>query len=60
MLALSGDPAPVGVKITAIVHDESADTVEPQVPTVTVKSVAFAPLKLSITDSGNPDLRTAI
>jgi hypothetical protein len=60
MLALSGDPPPVGVNVTAIVHDELADTVEPQVPPVTLKSVAFAPLKLSITDSGNPDLLVTV
>ena len=56
MLALSGDPPPVGVKVTAIVHDEFAGAVDPQVPPVTAKSVAFGPLKLSPTDSGNPDL----
>ena len=52
-LALSDDPPPVGVKVTAIVHEEFAGAVEPQVPPVTAKSVPFGPLKLSPTDSGN-------
>src|SRR5271163_4696970 len=60
MLALSAAPPPVGVNVTAIVHDESADTVEPQVPSDTVKSLAFAPLKLSLTDSEDPDLLATV
>ena len=55
MLAFFADPPPVGVNVTAIVHDEFAGAVEPQVPPVTAKSFAFAPLKLSPTDSGNFD-----
>ena len=60
MLALSGDPPPVGVKVTAIVHDEFAGAVAPQVPPVTAKSVAFGPLKLSPTDSGNFDMLVTV
>jgi hypothetical protein len=56
MLACFCDPPPVGVNVTAIVHDEFAGAVEPQVPPVTAKSFAFAPLKLSLTDSGKPEL----
>ena len=55
MIALSGDPAPVGVNVTAIVQLESGDAEPPQVPPVTEKSPAFVPLKLSLTGSGNPD-----
>ena len=51
MLALSAEPPPVGVNVTAIVHDEFAAAVAPQVPPVTVKSVPLAPLKLSLTGS---------
>jgi hypothetical protein len=60
MLALSDDPPPVGVNVTAIVHDELADTVEPQVPPVTAKSLAFIPLKLSLTGSEDPDLLVTV
>ncbi len=60
MLALSGDGLDVGVKVTAIVHDELADTVEPQVPPFTAKSFAFVPLKLSLTDSEDPDLLVTV
>ena len=55
MLALF-DPPPAGVNVTANVHDEFAGAVEPQVPPVTAKSVEFGPLKLSLTDSGKPEL----
>ena len=55
MLALSAEPPPVGVNFTAIVHDECAAAVAPQVPPATVKSLAFAPLKLSLNGSENPD-----
>src|SRR5208337_2309218 len=55
MLALSADPPPVGVNLTAIVQLDLAATIDPQVPPVTAKSPAFVPLKLSLTDSGNPD-----
>jgi hypothetical protein len=54
-LALSADPPPVGVKVTAIVQVELGGAVVPQVPSVTAKSLAFAPLKFSLTDSENPD-----
>ena len=55
MLALSAEPPPVGVNFTAIVHDEFAAAIAPQVPPATVKSLAFAPLKLSLNGSENPD-----
>ena len=56
MLALSAAPPPaVGVKVTAIVQLELGDAAAPQVPPVTVKSPAFAPLKLTPRDSENPD-----
>ena len=56
MLALSGIGPDVGVKVTAIVHDECADADAPQVPLpVTAKSPAFGPLKLSLSGSENPD-----
>jgi hypothetical protein len=55
MLALSADPPPVGVNVTAIVQDEFAAAVAPQVPPVTVKSVSLAPLKLSLTGSATFD-----
>jgi len=56
MLALSDDPPPVGVNVTAIVHDEFAAAVSSvHVPPVTAKSLAFAPLKLSFMDSENFD-----
>jgi hypothetical protein len=55
MLALSAEPPPVGVNFTAIVHDEFAAAIAPQVPPATVKSLAFAPLKLSLSGSENPD-----
>ena len=56
IVAFFCDPPPVDVNVTAIVHDEFAGAVEPQVPPVTAKSFAFAPLKLSLTDSGKPEL----
>lgn len=55
ILALSAEPPPVGVNFTAIVHDEFAAAVAPQVPPATVKSPAFAPLILSLNGSENPD-----
>ena len=55
MLALSADPPPVGVNVTAIVQLELAGAVAPHVPPVTAKSPAFAPPKLSLMGSGNPD-----
>ena len=56
MLALSGAPPAVGVNVTAIVHDEFADSIGPQVPPFTAKSLAFGPLVLlSLTDSVKPD-----
>ena len=55
MLALSADPPPVGVNFTPIVHDEFAAAIAPQVPPPTVKSLAFAPLKLSLNGNENPD-----
>ena len=55
MIALSAEPPPVGVNFTASVHDEFAVAVAPQVPPATVKSPAFAPLKLSLNGSENPD-----
>jgi hypothetical protein len=56
MLALSEEPPPVGVNVTAIVHEELAGTIDPQVPLpATTKSLAFAPLKLSLSESGKPD-----
>ena len=60
MLAVSGEGLAVGVKVTAIVHDELAGAVEPHVPPVTVKSVALGPVKLSLTDSGKPDLLVTV
>src|ERR1700735_4638489 len=60
MLALSDDPPPVGVNVTAIVHDELADTVEPQGPPVTARSLAFIPLKLSLTGSGERGLLVTV
>ena len=55
ILAFFDDPPPVGVNVTAIVHDEFAGAVDPQVPPVTAKSAEFAPLKLLLTDNGNPE-----
>ena len=55
MLALSAEPPPAGVNFTAMVHDECAAAVAPHVPPATVKSPAFAPLKLSLNASENPD-----
>jgi len=55
MFALSGDPPAVGLKVTAIAHDEFAAAVVPHVPPVTAKSTAFGPLKLSLIGSENPD-----
>jgi len=45
----------VGVNFTAIVHDECAAAEVLQVPPATVKSPAFAPPKLSLNASENPD-----
>jgi hypothetical protein len=56
MLALSGDPPAAGVNVTAIVHEELPARLAPQVPPVTPKSIAFAPLMLSPNGSKNPDL----
>jgi hypothetical protein len=47
--------AAVGVNFTATVHDECAPAVAPQVPPATAKSLAFAPLKLSLDGSENLD-----
>jgi hypothetical protein len=55
MLALSAEPPAVGVNFTATVHDECAAAVAPQVPPATAKSLAFAPLKLSLDGSEDPD-----
>jgi hypothetical protein len=57
MLALSADPPPVGVNVTAIVHDEFGAAVPPMhvPPPVTAKSLAFVPLKLSLIGSENFD-----
>lgn len=55
MLALSAEPPPVGINFTAIVHDEFAAAVALQVPPASVKSLAFAPLILSLKGSENPD-----
>lgn len=55
MLAVSGEPAAVGVKVIAIVQLEFGDEMVPQVPPVTAKSGAFAPLKVSLKGSENPD-----
>src|ERR1017187_836908 len=55
MLALSADPPPVGVNVTAIVHDDLAAAVSVHVPPSTAKSPAFVPLKLLLKGSGNFD-----
>ena len=55
MLALSAEPPPVGVNFTAIVHDECAAAIAPQVPPATVKSLGLAPLKPSLSGSENLD-----
>ena len=56
MLALSAAPPPaVGVNVIAIVQFELGNPTAPQVPPVTAKSPAFAPLKLSPRDGENPD-----
>jgi len=55
MVALSDEPPLLGVNFTAIVHDECAAAVAPHVPPATAKSLAFAPLKLSLNASENPD-----
>ena len=56
MLALSAAPPPaVGANVTAIVQLELADAAAPQVPPVTVKSPAFAPLMFSLKVSENGD-----
>jgi len=61
MLALSADPPPVGVNVTAIVHVELAEIVEVQVPVpVTVKSLEFVPLMLSPNGNENPDLLVTV
>jgi hypothetical protein len=53
ILALSAAPPPVGVNFSAIVHDECAAAVTPQVPPATVKSSAFAPPMLLVKASEN-------
>src|ERR1035437_410479 len=55
MLALSADPPPVGVNLTAIVQLELGVAVELQVPPVTVKSLWFVPPKRSLIGSENFD-----
>src|ERR1700723_1698634 len=55
MLALSGAPLAVGVKVTATVQLKFGDAVALQVPPVTAKSGAFAPLRVSLRGSENPD-----
>lgn len=55
MIALSAEPAPIGVNFTAIVHDELAAADAPQVPPATAKSPALAPLKVSLKGSEDPD-----
>jgi len=56
MLALSAIPPPVGLNVTATVQLVLGAAEVPQEPPVTVKSPTFAPLKLSLMGSGNPDL----
>lgn len=55
MLALSAEPPPVGINFTAIVHDEVGAAVALQVPPASVKSLAFAPVTISLNGSENPD-----
>lgn len=55
MLALSAEPPPVGVNLTAIVQLLLGGAVDPHVPPATAKSLAFAPLKVSLNGSENPD-----
>jgi hypothetical protein len=55
IIALSDEPPPVGLNFTASVHDEFGAAIAPQVPPATAKSSAFAPLKLSLNGSENPD-----
>jgi hypothetical protein len=55
MLALSADPPPVGVNVTATVQLDFGDAVAVHVPPVTAKSAAFAPLMLSLNGRENPD-----
>jgi len=55
MLALSGDPPPVGINVTAIVQLEFAATIEPQVPPFRAKSLALEPVMLALTDNEDPD-----
>src|ERR1700720_26145 len=55
MLALSADPPSVGANVTATVQFDFGDAIAVQVPPVTAKSVAFAPLMLSLNGSENPD-----
>ena len=55
ILAVSALPPAVGVNVTAMVQSDPGKTVLPQVPPVTAKSPAFAPLKLSLKDSENGD-----
>ena len=47
MLALSADPPPAGVNVTAMVQLDFGDAVAMHVPPVTAKSVAFGPLMLT-------------
>ena len=51
----SGVPPAVGVNFTAIVQSEFGNAVALQVPPLTVKSLAFVPLKLSLSGSENGD-----
>ena len=55
MLALSAVPPAVGLNVTETVQLECGDTELPHVPAVIVKSPAFGPLMLSLSDSENPD-----
>ena len=55
MLALSSAPPAAGVNVTAIVQRKPGKAVLPQVPPVTAKSPAFAPLKFPLKGSENVD-----
>jgi len=55
MLALSTAPPAVGLNFTATVQCELGETVLPQVPPITAKSPAFAPLKLVLKDNEDDD-----
>jgi len=55
MLALSGVGLTVGANFTNIVQLELGDAVAVQVPPVIVKSVALAPLTVSLSGNENPD-----